>query len=268
MIPLERARHSRLVRQYADAAWDWVQTSRRGRVLQALGRACNLVNERGEVLSLVTTALGPGPFSWVIEGELGEISAESPLLLQPTLPALTLGPYHISLTGAQRWSARPDWAALRHSDPAAWPRAAWTLPGAEAALTALTQGVATGAADLCRGAVRQLAGRGPGLTPAGDDYVLGALYALWVWQPASPLIQLLVNLAAPRTTTLSAAFLRAAARGEATWHWHALAQGAPNAAAAICRVGASSGAAMWRGFVECATALTDSAESCLLSPSA
>jgi hypothetical protein len=76
--------------------------------------------------------------------------------------------------------------------------------------------------QLQAGAAR-LAGLGGGLTPAGDDFLVGAM--LWVWLTCptpEPLCQMLLEAAAPRTTALSAAFLQAAARGECSASWHAL----------------------------------------------
>ena len=57
-----------------------------------------------------------------------------------------------------------------------------------------------------------LAGLGDGLTPAGDDWLVGMM--LWAWLAhAAPrrFCQVLSDAAVPRTTTLSAAFLQAAA---------------------------------------------------------
>ena len=74
-------------------------------------------------------------------------------------------------------------------------------------------------------AARALAGRGQGLTPAGDDFILGAMYAAWILHPpefASRIAHAMAAVAVPRTTSLSAAWLQAGARGEASARWHAL----------------------------------------------
>ena len=76
--------------------------------------------------------------------------------------------------------------------------------------------------QLRAGAAR-LAGLGGGLTPSGDDFVTGVMLWGWLAHPEpSSFCQTLAQIAAPRTTTLSAAFLRAAARGECSAPWHAL----------------------------------------------
>jgi len=76
--------------------------------------------------------------------------------------------------------------------------------------------------DLEKGAAG-LAGLGGGLTPAGDDFLMGAMVWAWLTHPTpEALCQALAETAAPRTTALSAAFLRAAARGECHADWHTL----------------------------------------------
>lgn len=74
-------------------------------------------------------------------------------------------------------------------------------------------------------AARALAGLGPGLTPAGDDYLAGVLLGLRAipWRP--PRMSCAVLRAAAGTTSeLSIALLTAAARGEAALPWHGLVQ--------------------------------------------
>jgi len=104
----------------------------------------------------------------------------------------------------------------------------------------------------------QLAGLGSGLTPAGDDFLTGVM--LWAWLAHSnprEFSRALVAAAAPRTTTLSAAFLRAAAEGECSAPWHrvlaALVGGAEDVLAASIRqvvaCGATSGADTLAGFL-------------------
>jgi hypothetical protein len=127
---------------------------------------------------------------------------------------------------------------------------------------------AEAAADLCAGwggngerlrrGGEALAGLGQGLTPAGDDYMGGAMLAAWLAHPEpSWFCQTLAQAAAPRTTTLSAAFLRAAARGQCSADWHrllgALVEGAEADVVAAGRhvsgFGATSGVDALIGFL-------------------
>jgi hypothetical protein len=112
-------------------------------------------------------------------------------------------------------------------------------------------------AQLQEGAIR-LAGLGRGLTPSGDDFLTGVM--LWAWlahvKPHS-VCRALVDAAADRTTTLSAAFLRAAARGECMAAWHrllfALSEGSDEELAAavgtVLAYGATSGTDALAGFL-------------------
>jgi len=44
----------------------WLANSRQLRILHIFDRACNLINERRKVLSIVTQQIGNGPFNLVI----------------------------------------------------------------------------------------------------------------------------------------------------------------------------------------------------------
>ncbi|HSM71828.1 MAG TPA: DUF2877 domain-containing protein, partial [Anaerolineales bacterium] len=71
--------------------------------------------------------------------------------------------------------------------------------------------------------VQKLAGLGVGLTPAGDDFIMGALYAAWIIHPrevAGELAEEIVKTAVPLTTSLSGAWIMSAGRGEAGQLWH------------------------------------------------
>jgi hypothetical protein len=73
-----------------------------------------------------------------------------------------------------------------------------------------------------------LLGLGSGLTPAGDDFILGVLLAVWLLalpQPTDDLLISLRQLTQDRTHPLSAAYLRAAADGETIYPWHMFFQG-------------------------------------------
>jgi hypothetical protein len=96
---------------------------------------------------------------------------------------------------------------------------------ARPAAQALVQGLVTADASLAVQGALGLAGLGGGLTPAGDDFIVGALLAVWagLYGPGLELLTAAVaDAAAERTTTLSGAYLRAAARGECSARWHAL----------------------------------------------
>jgi hypothetical protein len=268
-------------------------------LFQLFDHACNLINAHNDILSLVTPTIGPGPLAIVVEWADGP--ADRPLLwpewlardtaVTITPSSLLIGPFRLDVTGAPIWPARPDWEALR-AQQAGW-RSGFTgalvqgagigglrdeenplirqsppfsfesvlANAAVAGIQMLLVGVAQGDLALCVAGAEKLAGLGEGLTPAGDDFLLGAIYGLWATRPrwgVERVVPALVAAAVPRTTRLSAAWLRAAARGEAAVAWHDLANGlAVNGeeavATAVSRIqatGHTSGKAALSGFVK------------------
>lgn len=218
--------------------------------------------------------------------------------LKPGMPArlegtrIQVGDLEVELEGAATWEPRPDWESLRRasadlagplqrlqelalgqspqesllylmqesvtvaSEPARAVRSA-----ARAGAGVLRAGWAGDVACLREG-VAWLAGLGGGLTPAGDDFLCGAMLAAWLVHPdPAGFCQVAVEIASPRTTALSAALLRAAGRGEFGAAWHSLlaamlaGEGRPaggDLAEAVREVlahGATSGADALAGFV-------------------
>gem|GEM_PF-1518028 len=133
-----------------------------------------------------------------------------------------------------------------------------TVTRAGAALNAIYR---HGDRDALATAVRTLCGLGPGLTPAGDDWLAGWLLGLHLApdpKGLGDLSDLVTDIAAARTTTLSRAFLECAAAGEADASWHALLDAlagesanerVEKSARAILAHGDTSGAAMLGGFL-------------------
>ncbi len=257
-----------------------------GRVLGVHASACNLADEAGEVIALVTPAVGDGPFSVVVDTSFEGLAAGDPA--RAGAARLVAGPLEVDLAAAPTWEPRPDWPRLRavRAQVAAgfaafdeWtPSAIWEglthatgadeypegkppfmarlARGQEAYQRLILAGLGTGdRAALVEGATL-LAGLGPGGTPAGDDFLVGAMAAVWLLGDAADAAAI-AGAAAGRTSTLSAAFLRAAGRGELAAPWHALlealAAGQPErvekAAMVLESVGASSGADALDGFI-------------------
>lgn len=228
----------------------WVETCCSARILNLFDQVCNLVNANGDVISLVTDVSAAGPFSAVVEGAFSQyLSAESPVRTDPLSGHIVVGDLMIETAGAAIWHARPAWEIVDRSFllkmPPIAPRDKRISHYLHSLLTAMRQDDVS----ACRSAVGQLAGVGNGLTPAGDDVLMGVLYALWAWKRDASLVQMVAETAAPRTTTLSAAYLRAAAAGEATIHWHKLLKGEESAIDRILSIGHSSGADAWSGFI-------------------
>ena len=226
------------------------------RVLAVFEHACDLVTHEGDVLALVTPRAGDGPLNVVVDGPGGLFAG-----LEPGEPAtlaeecLRVGGLRVDLGRAAVWEPRPDWDALRarrdtvaaslpllrdlclrlapagslldlclDSTPAppVHGGAGAIFATAQLAAEALREGW-EGRMERLHEGVLGLAGLGSGLTPAGDDFLTGTLLWAWLAHPApAPFCRALVEAAIPRTTVLSAAFLRAAARGECSAPWHRL----------------------------------------------
>jgi hypothetical protein len=134
---------------------------------------------------------------------------------------------------------------------------------AETAVCTLQEALKTDNMAAFRQGVRELAGLGMGLTPAGDDFLLGVSYGLWLTRESTQTQKFMAVLraeAVARTTTLSGAWLEAAARGEAGQAWHELVQAlaltstssvnaVSDAIDHILGIGHTSGADALAGFV-------------------
>ena len=257
-----------------------------GQVLGVHELACNLADDAGEVIALVAPAVGDGPFSIVVDASFEGLAAGDPV--HAGMERLVAGTLEVDLTAAPAWEPRPDWPRLKaaRAQVAAgfaafdeWtPSAVWEglthatgadeypagkptfmarlVRGQEAYRRLIVAGLGSGdRAALVEGA-RLLAGLGPGGTPAGDDFLVGAMAAAWLLGDAADAAAI-AEAAAGRTSTLSAAFLCAAGRGELAAPWHtlleALAAGQPErvekAAMVLESIGASSGADALDGFI-------------------
>ncbi len=157
-------------------------------------------------------------------------SAELPLTsLAPSLLALALGRCLVG-DGAVSWTgprgpvvvrAVREWAPVRPARGAVVATALAALRAgledstAEIDSRPLADAIAAGGRHEAEVAVAWLLGRGPGLTPSGDDLLAGFLVGASVFGLATPEIAAATAVLAPvRTTALSAALLWHAARGE------------------------------------------------------
>ncbi len=235
----------------------WLQECRQARILHLFDEACNLVDEHGRVLSLISPRVAPGPFALVLAGNWKlRLDTTATVRVDRRAQRLYLNQAALDYGAARCWQPRPDWPALRNARPAGASPPALTTPISHL-LHRLLDGICTCDLSEVREAARGLAGRGIGLTPSGDDVLVGVLYALWVWYPERTLLAAIVGSAAPHTTTLSAAFLHAAAAGEAGHPWHRLAAGDGSALANILATGHSSGREAWAAYMTTWTRLAD-----------
>lgn len=221
----------------APPAREWLADSRQARVLHVFDRACNLINERGEVLSIVTQQIGNGPFNLVIQDDIlfsDHLNVQSPISIREN--QLNLGTLTINTDTASLWCSRPDWEMLHAGKEGIinqlpnlreWIRECAHPNGSPISNSPISNSLISSITTIdlqsSGNSARGLAGLGQGLTPAGDDFILGAVFAAWIIHPsdvARIIAEATTNAAAPLTTSLSAAWLRAAGRGEAGILWH------------------------------------------------
>lgn len=260
----------------------WRQQPTAVSLLHLFDQAINLIDTHGTIISIVQPTIGAGPFSIVVAAERPFPNTLNPSTpIRKTAGSLQVGPLHIDLHSADVWQPRPNWDLVREQQKE-WlthlPELATAVTQQQDRLTAGTPAsfanqfqaaadavLATIAHPDAAGletAVARLAGLGPGLTPAGDDFLLGLLLGLWATRSEEEVVELaecVVKTAVPRTTQLSAAWLQAAAQGEAWLAWHHLL----NALLAggdwqylfnrILNNGATSGIASLTGFVAAAS---------------
>lgn len=161
--------------------------------------------------------------------------------------------YVLRPTYVERGTSVYDDCLQRFSENTQTPIVKRTTHLARRAATELAQTIAQN--KNIEEAVTQLAGLGSGLTPAGDDYLVGVMAALWL-TGRSDLPPKIASVASSRTTTFSAAFLRAAGCSRFTESWHKLIEALLNednlalrkAVNRISQFGATSGTDALAGF--------------------
>lgn len=239
---------------------------------------------------------------WPAGGFAGRLRVDSPVRLRAD--AMEVGSLEVRLSDLETWQPSPDWHRLgsaltpehlerlgqlleQHAPAGSLApladrsaRALLSESASHADLgSALLHTIAGLAQQLLSGLIRsdrgqiqgaaaKLAGLGGGVTPAGDDFMLGAIHALWAADEMDRVPDLgnaVVEAAGRRTNAVSLAWLRAAARGEAGNEWHALFDAIlagrliDEAARGVIRRGHTSGADALAGFVAARRALVASA---------
>lgn len=258
--------------------------------MHVFDRSCNLISTDGNLISLVASDIGDGPFNLVLPhvSFCRHVVAKEEIVRHNGL--LNVGELAIDTTRARLWNPRPDWDQLwqereriRLQVPAVFEvlrssvppgslaevvvnRSNSRSPGergvfrpARASIDKLLEGLQTPDMAQCEEATSELAGCGVGLTPEGDDFLLGCLLAVRILldqDTAEGLAGSIVEKAVERTTILSAEWLQSAARGECGQPWHSLLEsllqgrsGLIEAAASrILQQGHTSGSASLAGF--------------------
>src|SRR2546428_4940053 len=221
----------------------------RGNVLATFDRSCYLDMD-GQIIALVAPALLNGPLNLVVEMDAWQDQVAPGAVAASTDHALRIeGGIEIGLHDAVVWDAtlqawpEEQLPTLRAHLPTLQrlldreapegglahavnhPNASTTALERRAApaIVELAQGLSRRDAILVSHAAGALAGLGPGLTPSGDDVLVGGLLASALHADDSRAMrQAIISTVRDRTTRISMAYLEAAARAEASESWHRL----------------------------------------------
>lgn len=217
---------------------------------------CNLFTEDYRIISLVIPPVGDGPFSIVVPtvNFFNYVTVDMPAIIEQGM--VRIDDLEIDTTTARVWEARPPWETLQQSTPQlmthlplitsvlsetapaeSFARFVVSLPetgllveekilqAAQVSIEKIVSGLQNEDFALCSEGASGLVGMGAGLTPDGDDFLLGCMLAAWIKLPhtsAETFAMHISDAAAKRTTPLSRAWLDAAARGECASVWHLL----------------------------------------------
>ncbi|MBZ0295406.1 MAG: DUF2877 domain-containing protein [Anaerolineae bacterium] len=256
----------------------WLRNAHRIRVLNISKHAWNLADEHDHVISIVASTVGNGPLNIVVP--LPELSALT------ELETVYSAPYNLGAAGIIIDTATtPVWnAILRLPSVMNIPEILWigkkllehsadslaqpylNLPPVQSyfqrrlltqlseAAQAVIDALQTQDNAALLTATQSLAGKGIGLTPAGDDWLLGCVAALHCLGYQEK-INLMVNAACSQTTLFSGAHLKMAGSGKYAQPWHQLfraeiSQQVRTAILYLLQYGHTSGADALTGFIQ------------------
>jgi len=188
------------------------ESEKTGRVHSVFERAVNVLWRDGRLLTLH----GPGPLAAPFAVALDRLPPRGTVA-----PGMPIGRRHFDWRDAERVALEMPEGPLNFAADVLPERAgaqALRAPAGARARRALSRGIAAGNARAFADAACALIGFGEGLTPAGDDCVLGALASLHRlvpgWLPAHPdQRDRLAEAARTRTTDLARDFLLEALDG-------------------------------------------------------
>ena len=238
--------------------YQWLEGSIDGAsVFAVFDRVCNIAvtpDESGqrEIIALVTPQVGDGPLNIVLDDgfDMAAVFPKTPVTCEAG--QLTVGEWRFAVAVAPQWQPRPQWRRLSVAPQRI--NSLLKLAGQRARAGTLLElvvesggGKSSGAngTDMLHGAIKEamasmeagwrcadarwlngvsrLVGLGPGLTPAGDDFVAGVMLATWLLHDTPGLLcRQWLSVVEGRTTLLSQGLLRRAADGECTAAWHRL----------------------------------------------
>lgn len=262
----------------------WLNNPHHAWILHLFDQAINLISGT-DILSLVPPHIGDGPFNIVVSPVefTRYVTLADPIHLSSD--EIQIGTLTIDLSSAVQWDPHPDWNYLRkhrsclqqqasiirevlrqHAPANSLARLIIDIPAPSSRLDTHFvnaarhhwQYICQAARELdqaaCTAHVKKLVGLGPGLTPAGDDWLLGCALAAHLDLPSPAAAAILLNAIretpTTRTNPLSANWLCAAVDGACSSLWHAVlaCDDTYQTALQIVKQGHSSGADALAGY--------------------
>lgn len=199
--------------------------------------------------------IGNGPFSALLMSDefAKAIDVDDPIEVGADF--VSVGQLKFDATKAKDWNSGVNWGKIRlkkdkllvsceliqelierYAPPQSFAELVLPIPqnfedsdpiftNAKGAISELFKGLIKENIMAMRNSSKLLAGLGIGLTPAGDDFLVGVMLALFALGPskkAEELSAILAKEAAPLTNSISSEWLKASAKGEAGESWHNL----------------------------------------------
>lgn len=273
------------------SALAWLDATSEAITFSVHKSSCNLISGEGKLLSVVLAEIGPGPFSLVVDQEtrswepedrpFSDLQIDTPVIVSERM--IDIDGIQIDARDVVIWEPRPEWGSIDGStfnDSSSELKRNLMLFAAPGSLSSIVNdGVLDSAQsqlyrswnrisddlrklDLSevKDEIGRIAGLGVGLTPAGDDFLLGVMMAIWLLTPSSVAERLTMDVSCTvtgKTTLLSESYIKAAGRGEASYQWHELIkaivagnkQRLQKAAIQLMRTGSTSGSDALTGFL-------------------
>jgi hypothetical protein len=232
---------------------------------------CNILGNDGRMITIAISPIGKSPFSVLIEWQDIFTSIIPKMNVRADQYGINLGDIiFISLDNAETWDPKmlqfPHTFGLKASSAKLlFDSTQWFEPTINNSSDKhVIEKLISGAKELqhalvnrhpIKKSVTYLAGLGFGLTPSGDDYLLGVMASLWITKTTHSLDEI-AWLSSQKTTSLSAAYLMAASNGYFSECWHDLARSIlsqdpknlRDSISEFIQIGASSGQDALAGF--------------------
>ena len=274
---------------YSINARSWLDTNSTATVFSSFDKSFNLIDDLGRIFSVVNGDTGNGPFSSVVRDlptSLDLIVSQGDKVFVGKT-SLLVNSMTIDFQSTVLWCARPDWESFNEHltlifqnwdfmiefvSTKCWNDCLLTMMFSSSdyddivgnnilkSSKLIFDGISTNDSDQVGEGVAGIAGLGVGLTPSGDDFLVGFLHALWILceiSCARKWSRYIVDIAAPKTNRLSASWLKEASQGNTSENWHKLfyalkhrnKKGISDACNQIVSIGNTSGADALAGFL-------------------